>query len=194
MKNDYNRLRSRLFFTVEELSRVMGIKHRSAWVLCSRLVKSGRFVRIKRNFYILDENWRALTREGFFKVGNFIQVPSYVSLVSALSYYEATTQVLRNYVESISRRRSGIVNVEDSTFRYYKMNPDLFFGFEKHDDFFMATREKALADAIYLRSFGKYDLDMHAVDMTKFNIREFIRVISRFPERTRVAAEELCRI
>lgn len=193
MREGLDRLRDKLFFTVGELADVLGIRRQSAWVLSSRYVKSGRFIRLKNNFYILDENWRVMTRERFFELANFLQVPSYISFLTALSYYEVTTQVVRNYFESASLKRSAAFEKSPAQFRCYKMKKDYYFGFEKKDGFFIATKEKAFADAIYLYSFGKYRLDFNAINSAKLDSNELKRIIKRFPEKTRAITEKLCR-
>ncbi|MBM4307386.1 MAG: hypothetical protein FJ123_11710, partial [Deltaproteobacteria bacterium] len=49
---DLRTFRGRLYFTVEELQDLLGISRESARVLCSRYVKKGLFIRLKKNFYI----------------------------------------------------------------------------------------------------------------------------------------------
>ncbi len=193
MRKEFEQLRNRLFFTAGDLSRILGIERRSAWVLCSRRVKTGQFIRLKNNFYILDENWRSMTREGFFRVANFLQVPSYVSLLTALSYYEATTQITRNHFESISLKRSVVMEDGETEFRYRRLKKKLYFGFENEHGFFIATKEKALADTIYLCSIGKYKLDFEALDLAKFDLNKVSRIMKRFPERARAMMEKLCK-
>jgi len=73
-------------------------------VLCSRYVGRGLFVRVKKDFYVLEENWRRLSEKDLFRLANHLQVPSYVSLGSALSFYGVSTQVRRNRVESVALR------------------------------------------------------------------------------------------
>lgn len=193
MRENLDRLlRDKLFFTVGDLADILGIQRQSAWVLSSRYVKSGRFIRLKNNFYVLGENWRVMTRERFFELANFLQVPSYISFLAALSYYEVTTQVVRNYFESASLKRSAAFETWPAQFKYYKMKKDYYFSFEKKGSFFIATREKALADAVYLYSFGKYRLDFSAIQMAKLDKNELKRITRCFPEKTRVIMEKLC--
>lgn len=191
MRNEFDQLRGSLFFTAGDLARILGIERRSAWVLCCRRVKTGRFIRLKNNFYILDETWRSMTRDGFYRVANFLQVPSYVSLLTALSYYEATTQVTRNHFESVSLKRSAVLTAGETEFRYRRLKKSLYFGFENKNGFFVATREKALADAIYLCSIGKYKLDCEALEMTKFDLHELSSIMKRFPGKARMMMESL---
>jgi predicted transcriptional regulator of viral defense system len=47
-----NYLSNRLFFSVDDLAQAAGIKNESAQVLCSRYVKNGIFLRLKKNVRI----------------------------------------------------------------------------------------------------------------------------------------------
>ena len=50
-------------------------------------------------------------------------------------FYEYTTQILQNFVEFISIRRTIEIKIEPVSFNYTKINSDLFFGFNKKDNF-----------------------------------------------------------
>jgi predicted transcriptional regulator of viral defense system len=193
VKDNGAKFRDKIFFTVEDLAKFSGIKRQSAWVLCSRYVGNGRFVRLKNNFYVLAENWRSLTIEKFFELTNFLQVPSYISFLTALSYYGTTTQVVRNYFESAALKRSASFEAEAVRFRYFKMKKAYYFGFEKKENFFIATMEKALLDAVYLHSFGKYRLDFNAINGARLDKNELKRMTRRYPEKTRRIMEKLCK-
>jgi len=193
MKEGWNRLRDKVFFTVEELAGLLGIKRQSAWVLCSRYVRNGKFIRLKKNFYVLEDNWRAMSNEKFFELASFLQVPSYISFLTALSYYEITTQVTRNYFESVALKRSAEFEAGPTRFEYYKIKKNYYFGFGKKGNFFIASREKAFADAVYLYSFGKYKLDFSAINKAKFDMIELKRIMRRFPAKTCRIMEKLCR-
>ena len=129
---------------------VLNIKVESARVLCSRYVKKGIFIRPKKGFYILASKWEHLTMENFYKISNFLQVPSYISFMTALSKYEVTTQVQRNFFESASLKRTKHIEVKDVTFHFYKLNKKYYFDFVKKDHVFIASKEKALLDSLYL--------------------------------------------
>jgi len=74
----------KLYFGYEELARAFGISTASARVTASRYVSRGLLVRIKRNVYVLREVWNTATKEDRFVMANLGQVPSYLSLMTAL--------------------------------------------------------------------------------------------------------------
>ena len=175
----------RFYFGYEDIAKVLGISAGSAKVTASRYTKQGILLRMKRNIYVLKDSWNAAGREDKFQLANMGQVPSYISLMTALDYYEVTTQVQRDFFESVAVRRSKEIELNDSVFRYVKLAEDLYHTFKKEEDFFIATPEKALLDAFYLMSYGRYSFDLSSLDATKLDRNEIERLSRRFPLRTR---------
>jgi predicted transcriptional regulator of viral defense system len=135
--------------------------------------------------YVLREVWNALRRAEKFLLVNLGQAPSYISLTTALDYYEITTQVQRDFFESVAVKRTKEIQVDGSVFRYSKIAGNLYFGFKKEKDFFIATPEKALVDAFYLMSYGRYALDVSALDSEKLNGDKIYRMSMEFPSKTK---------
>lgn len=176
---------SKPYFGYEEIARVRGISLASAKVTASRYVRQGLLVRLKKNLYVLREVWNAASKEDKFRLANLGQSPSYISLMTALDYYEITTQVQRDFFESVAVRRTKEIQVNGFVFRYSKIDERLFIAFKKENGFFIARPEKALIDAFYLMSYGRYALDISALDADKLD-RQLIKQISReFPLKTR---------
>ena len=175
----------KLYFGYEEIARVFGISASSAKVTASRYVRQGLLLRMKKNVYVRREVWNAAGIEDKFLLANLGQVPSYISLMTALEYYEITTQVSRDFFQSMAVKRTKEINLNGCFFRYTKVNRDLYYGFKKEKGFFMATPEKALLDAFYLMSYGRYSLDISALDASKFVRSEVKRLSLGFPLKTR---------
>lgn len=175
----------KLYFGYEDVSRVLGLSASSAKVTASRYVRQGIFLRIKKNMYVLRDTWDSADREDKFMLANMAQVPSYVSLMTALDYYEITTQLQRDYVESVAVKRSKEINVNGSVFRYAKLAADLYGEYKKEKGIFIATPEKALLDAFYLMSYGRYSMDLASLDSDKLNPVEIKRLSCKFPLKTK---------
>lgn len=180
----------KLYFGYEEIARVFGISSSSAKVTASRYVRQGLLLRMKKNVYVRREVLNAAGIEDKFLLANLGQVPSYISLMTALEYYEITTQVLRDFFESIAVKRTKEINLNGCFFRYTKVSNDLYYGFKKEKGFFIATPEKALLDAFYLMSYGRYSLDISALDASKFVRSEVKRLSIGFPLKTRKMLEK----
>ncbi len=194
---DYDKLqklRKRLYFSVEDAAELLDVKRASARVLCNRNAKKGIFIRIKKDLYVLEQNWKNYSREGFFMISNILQVPSYISLLTALSYFEVTTQVQKDFYENISLKRSVNFNAKGVTFTYSKLNKALYFGFARKDNIFIATKEKAFVDAVYLYSYGKYSLDFSSLDLNKLEKGNLKKIVSKFPQKTKDIVGEKCGI
>lgn len=175
---------SKLYFGYEDIAKAFGINAGSAKVAASRYAKQGVLLRVKRNMYVLRDVWQAMGREEKFVLANLAQVPSYISLMSALDYYEITTQIQRDFYESVAVKRTKETYLDGSTFRYVKINSALYFGFKKEKDFFIATPEKALVDAFYLMSYGRYALDIAALSAEKLDRQKIRRISQDFPLKT----------
>jgi predicted transcriptional regulator of viral defense system len=182
--NELRRIQ-KVYFGYEELARALGISLDSARVAASRYVKQGLLIRIKRNLYMLREVWQASGKEEKFLIANMGQVPSYISLTTALDYYDITTQIQRNIYESISVHRTKEIWINDNLFNYTKISSKLYFGFIKTNGFFIAIPEKALLDAFYLTSMGRYAIDISAIDISKFNIQKLKKLSDDFPQKTK---------
>jgi predicted transcriptional regulator of viral defense system len=180
------------FFSLDDVAYTLGIQPGSAAVLCSRYVKKGLLVRLKRGLYARTEQLRNYGQQDLFRLANFLQVPSYISLTTALSYHGLTTQVQRGFFESISLKRTRKFEVGQLTFLYSKISLDLYKGFERVEDVFIALPEKALLDSLYLASLGRYSLDTSALDLTKVNGEVLENLSSLFPSRVRTFMENCC--
>ena len=176
---------NKLYFGYEDIARSLGISQSSAKLTAHRYVKQGMIIRVKRNIYILKERWDGFGREQKFIIANIFQVPSYISLMTALDYYEITTQMQRDFIESIVLKRTLTKDIEQTTFNYTKINNNLYGGFIKTQGFFIAEPEKAFLDAVYLMSFGRYNLDMPSIDFGKLDIKKIRRMVKSLPPKTR---------
>lgn len=173
------------YFGYEDIARALGIRLKSARVSANRYVRGGFLVRVKRNIYVFKERWQAFSREEKFAIANLIQAPSYVSLMSALEYYEVTTEMQRDFIESIALKRTKKTDVEGAIFAYTKIDRRLYFGFSRDKGFFIATPEKAFLDAVYLLSLKRYNFDIASIDFRKLNIPKMKMMARSLPVKTR---------
>ena len=192
--SDLRPLQEKLFFTAGDVASLLKIKSDSAQVLCSRYAKKGIFVRLKKNFYVLETNWNRYENEDYFRLANFLQVPSYISCMSALAYHGITTQVPRKWYESISLKRSIRYDAPAATFHYFRIKTSCYFGFVKINNLFIAEKEKAFLDACHLSVFGEYAADWNAMNTESLDRSILEKMMAVFPEKTKKYAREQCRI
>ncbi len=175
----------KLYFGYEDIARILGISQNSAKVTAHRYVKQGMLIRVKRNIYILKERWTSFDREQKFVLANIFQTPSYISLMTALDYYEITTQIQRDFIESVVIKRTIRKEIDHTVLNYTKINADVYWGFLKQQGFFVAEPEKAFLDGVYLMSFGRYKLDMPSIDFNKLDLEKIEYMAQSLPLKTR---------
>ncbi|OPL13065.1 MAG: hypothetical protein AVO39_11130 [delta proteobacterium MLS_D] len=178
-------LKNRLFFTSRDVAVLFGITPAAAHVLCSRQVKNGAFVRLRKDFYVSADRLPWLEQKDFFVIANYLQVPSYISCTTALAYHGVTTQVPRGWYESAALKRSIRYGGDGFDFLYFKLKKEFYFGFSKIGSFFMASKEKAFLDACHLEAFGRYSLDWSALGEDRLDRDVLESMMVAFPERTR---------
>ncbi len=102
MKQNLLNKSNKIFLTVNDIANELSINKDSAKVTANRYTKSGLLIRVKRNLYITESKFKELKESEIFQIANFIEVPSYISLITALSYYGITTQQSQSVIESVS--------------------------------------------------------------------------------------------
>lgn len=98
-----------------------------------------------------------------FEKAQAIDSNSYISLESALNYYG----ILSQFPHMVTSVTSGKTNTKESTqtYEYIHIKPDLYTDFQKIDGFLIATKEKAVADYLYLASKGLRSNDIAEFDL-----------------------------
>jgi len=183
--NDIKKI-NKLYFTYQDAAKILSITENSARVLCTRYVKQKYLIRLKRNFYILKERWDNITPNQRLELANILQVPSYISLMAALSFYEYTTQVQQKFVESISLYRTFTKDIEGVVFNYSRIKRDYYFGFSKKNNIFIASPEKAFIDSLYLNYLGKYNLDLSSLNLEKIDRKSCENILKRYPSKFKI--------
>ena len=190
---DYQRLLEidKLPFSLEDIADLLGIRRTSAAVLCARYVKKGLLTRLKRDLYVRTEALAHLGPLDLYRIANLLQVPSYVSLMTALSHYGVSTQIQRGFIESIAVKRTKAFDRGGISFRYMRISPELYGGFIREQEAFIASPEKALLDSVYLASMGRYPLDTASLDMSKLDRKKLIRLSANHTSKTRKLLERI---
>lgn len=178
-------------WTVQDLARILGIQEASARVMASRYVKKGILTRLRNNVYLLKSLASLISRDDLFYLSNIVQTPSYISFMTALSYYGVTTQITRDFIEAVSLVRTQTYESEEWVFNYSKIDKGLYFGFIRLGKFFIATKEKALLDCLYFSSMGRYSLDIASIDLSQFSVTELRKIAKKFPKRTQFLLSKL---
>ncbi len=157
----------------------------------TRWQKQGYVQKIRSGFYRLTS--RPLKGEAdFFFIANRIYAPSYVSLQSALRWYDFIPEGVFT-VTSVSTLKTIQLATSIGTFSYRSMKPDLFWGYrlEQYGDFRIkiADPAKALLDLFYLHpnldsADHFYELRLNMFELQeKLNLQDFEYYLERFSSR-----------
>ncbi|MGC8729273.1 MAG: type IV toxin-antitoxin system AbiEi family antitoxin domain-containing protein [Elusimicrobiales bacterium] len=182
------------YFFTEDVAKVLDISIESARVFVTRQSKKEIFIKLKKNCYSFEQRWGLNKEEDFFAISSILRVPSYISLLTALSYYGVTTQVPQDRFESITILSTKNYEIKDKNFKFYKVKGEFFNGFLKKDNYFIAEKEKAFIDAIYLYSFGKYSLDLSSIDIKKLDKSLIFKIAKKYPQKTIEVVKRICKI
>ncbi len=148
--------------------------------------KKGYITKIVKGYYIFSDT--PLNEEVLFMVANKIYSPSYISLESALRYYNFIPEGVFRLI-SVSTRKTKSADTELGFFDYRKIKPPFFFGYQVVErgarKFKIATPEKALIDYFYFNSHLKSQSDIKSLRINKdaFFEKTDINVIREHLER-----------
>ena len=120
----------------------------------SRWVKAGRLIKLARGKYALAPPYRKVDLP-LEHVANRMVYPSYVSMESALAWYDLIPEAVV-VVTSVTTARPRVLDNVLGTFRYRHIRRELFWGFEsaslQGQECVIALPEKAVLDLFYFRS------------------------------------------
>lgn len=147
---------SRPFFETEELSLWFDEPAPQVQARVSRWVSQGKLVQLRRGKYLLPKRYRTSEPVEMY-LANYLYRPSYVSLHSALQYYQCIPEQVHVW-QSVTPRQTNHWNTPAGVFRYVSIKQDWFFGYEtvtlgpgdQHQGI-IATLEKALIDLFYFQ-------------------------------------------
>lgn len=124
----------------------------------TRWVKAKKIYQLRRGLYSVAEPYRQSDPHPFL-IANRIISPSYVSLQSALAYYDLIPESVPQVLSITSKLRSTVVETSLGSYLYHNIQHDLFFGFSlvkvnKDQSAYLARPEKALLDLVYFTKQG----------------------------------------
>lgn len=152
-------------FSLNELGSIFGIENRQTlYKKVQRLEKNEILKKFIKGKYLF-----LLKPTGDFTIANFLYQPSYVSMESALSFYSIITG-FPYQITSITIKKPKEFTVDKKGYSYSRISASLFWGWEKKEDFLIATPEKALLDYAYFAQRGLRSLDWEEIDTTGLNM------------------------
>jgi predicted transcriptional regulator of viral defense system len=137
--------------------------------------KKGYIRKVASQFYIFADKKISESENNF--IANKLSEPSYVSLESALRYYNLIPEIVF-LTTSVSTRKTKLIKTAIGNFQYRLVKENLFFGYKIVDfngiAYKIAEPEKALLDFLYLRSDLKTEDDFSELRINEGDYRETI--------------------
>jgi predicted transcriptional regulator of viral defense system len=163
-----------------------------------RWQRKGYILRLRNRWYAFND---AESHENIeWLAANLIYAPSYVSLHTALSWYNLIPEMIVS-TTSVSTRKTNKFSTPLGNFDYHRIKPELFgFGYalENMDTsgsksrnsrkIMVATPQKAILDFFYINSFYSSEKDMedlrlNDIELAKIVNKEFYRYLARYESR-----------
>ncbi len=128
---------------------------------------------IAGGYYILAN--KTMNEKTLFMAANKIYEPSYISLESALAYYQVIPETVLG-VTSVSSRKTKQYTSEWGNFSYCRLKPDYIFGYEVVETdqsikYKIARLEKAVLDYLYLNPHIQSKDDFHGLRWNKDDLQ-----------------------
>lgn len=138
-------------FSIRTLSGIINKENYYSKLVAHRLKKSGLIFELERDRYTLHTDP--------LLVASHIVWPCYISSWTAIRYYNLTEQLPSNIQVITTRaRKRRKLQFKNATIEFIKIKRENFFGFGKipygEFEIFIAEKEKALADALYLKQMS----------------------------------------
>jgi len=138
-------------FSLREGLRLTGLDYAAGKTQFGRWASAGRLIRLKNGLYLLKSPYERGEIPEYYVAGR-LYYPSYVSLESALSFYNLIPETAFQ-VTSVATKPTRRFEVESTFYTYRTVRPRYFTGYvvERHRGFSVriAEREKAVVDYLY---------------------------------------------
>lgn len=163
-----------------------------------RWQKKGYIQRLRNRWYAFNDSERHENIE--WLAANLIYAPSYVSLHTALSWYNLIPEMVAT-TTSVTTRKTNKFSTPLGNFDYHRIKPELFgFGYTLEDidayrsesnssrKIMVATPQKAILDFFYINSFYNSEIDMEDLrlndsELAKIVNNEFYQYLTRYESK-----------
>ena len=165
------------FFTLKTLRDILEIKKEATlFSVIKRLLEADILIKLEKDKYLLKSE-----KISDFALANFIYQPSYISFESALNFYGILSQFPYEITSATTGKTAKKI-FQERIFVYTKIKKELFFGYEKKENFIIAFPEKALLDQLYLSSKGFKRINLDEYNLESLNVIRLKSYLEKYPE------------
>ncbi|MBI4918617.1 hypothetical protein HY837_01705 [archaeon] len=138
---------SLVVFKIKDIARIINKSEAYSSLVMFRLKKRSLITEIEKGKYCLKGT-------NILAVASNLVFPSYISFLSALSFYKATTQIPA-VIEVVSPKIKKEIIFENYKIKFYKLEKKKIFGYTKsvfdEKSFFIAEKEKLMLDCLSMK-------------------------------------------
>lgn len=164
-------------FTLKTLTDILEIKKEGTlFSVIKKLSRAGILIKIEKDKYLLRD-----AKISDFALANFIYQPSYISFESALNFYGISPQFPYE-ISSATLKKTTRKIFQGKVFTFSHLKKDLFFGYEKKENFIIALPEKALLDQLYLSAKGYKRINLDEYDLSRLQILRLKEYLKKYPK------------
>jgi predicted transcriptional regulator of viral defense system len=153
----------------------VNINPNSVRLQLNRWTKNGRIQQLRRGLYAVASPYQRVKPHPFV-IANRLQRASYISMQSALAFYDLIPETV-NATVSVAAGRPERLKTPLGIFEFRHIKPDLFKGYRMIDlggqQALVATPEKALLDLVYLQPDGdtqEYLQELRLQNLDRLNL------------------------
>lgn len=171
---------SQSIFTARDVQLIFDVEKRAVDAFLFYNVKKGAIVRLKAGLFSLSNN---MPHE--YIIANRLCIPSYISLDTALSYYNLIPESIYA-ITSITSKATKKFEVNGLSYVYNKIKKEAFVGYNLCDiegeNVYLASSEKAVADFLYYVFFKKRIYN-DRLDWSKINFKLVVNYLKLFSRK-----------
>lgn len=166
-------------FTTGDVKTMFGANARATQAFMSYNVNKGAFIRLKGGVYAPADD---LPSE--FAIANRLYSPSYISLESALAYYQLIPETIYA-VTSVTPKPTREFKVNNLLFDYRRIKQPAYTGYIPKtigdEVVYLATAEKAVADFLYYVYLGKktYNDRLKSSGLDLAQLKNYLKLFSQ---------------
>lgn len=161
-------------FTLHDAAKITGKTRQYLKLYLFRLKKRNLLKEVERGKYTMAFNP--------FVVASHLTFPSYISFLSAYSYYQITTQMPR-IIYVVSHAPKKRISYEQYTFQFITFSSQHIFGYKREEIgrniIFIAEKEKAIIDSLYLPRYCAIDETFAALQDKDIDIVKLVHYARR---------------
>lgn len=163
-------------FTLDDISKLFNVSEPNLKQALRRFKDKGIVSNLVKNRYLFE---LASEMSSQYKIANFLYQPSYISLETAMSL-NGTIDQFPYSITSVTPRKSKEITYKGLVFNFTHVNGGLFTDYQKHNDYLIASDQKAIFDYFYLAFKNSRSRDnLGLINLDKKGINNLITYVGK---------------